>query len=382
MWYKDFVGFVKKLYPTNPVVLHSPVFTGREKEYLAECIDSTFVSYVGEFVKRFEKKVAEYTGARYAVATVNGTAALHLALKVVGVQPGDEVITQPLTFVATANAIAHCGAVPAFVDVERDTLGMSPQKLQEWLEEHATLHPATKQLINHQTGRRIAAVVPVHVFGHPCRIDAILEVAERFHLPVVEDAAEALGSWYRGKHPGTFGVAGILSFNGNKIITTGGGGMVLTDDPSVAEQAYHLSTTAKKPHPWKYEHDAVGYNYRMPNVNAAIGVAQMEQLDAFVDNKRQTAAAYAEFFHQKDIPFITEPDGARSNYWLNSIVLENYAARDAFLEFTNAQGVMTRPVWTLLQHLPMYQSAPRGDLSTAEWLAERIVNIPSGVRRL
>ncbi len=380
MWYKDFVGFVKKLYSTNPVVLHSPVFTGREKEYLAECIDSTFVSYVGEFVKRFEKKVAEYTGARYAVATVNGTAALHLALKVVGVQPGDEVITQPLTFVATANAIAHCGAVPAFVDVERDTLGMSPQKLQEWLEEHATLHPSTKQLINRQTGRRIAAVVPVHVFGHPCRIDAILEVAERFHLPVVEDAAEALGSWYRGKHPGTFGVAGILSFNGNKIITTGGGGMVLTDDPSVAEQAYHLSTTAKKPHPWKYEHDAVGYNYRMPNVNAAIGVAQMEQLSAFVDNKRQTAAAYAEFFRQKDIPFITEPDGARSNYWLNAIVLENYAARDAFLEFTNAQGVMTRPVWTLLHHLPMYRSAPRGDLSTAEWLAERIVNIPSGVR--
>lgn len=375
------VKFIKDLYQKNNVPLHEPVFLGNEKKYLSECIDSTYVSYVGEFVTKFEKIVSEYTQSKYSIAIVNGTTALHIVLKAIGVEYGDEVITQSLTFVATANAIAHCGAFPIFVDVDKDTLGMSPESLEYFFKKNTIYDLKKKKYINKVTKKQIKAIVPVHIFGHPCRIDEIVKIAQDYNLPVIEDAAEAIGSFYKNKHCGTFGLAGVLSFNGNKIITTGGGGMILTDDESLANKIRHLSTTAKVSHSWEYIHDQVGYNYRLPNINAAIGCAQMEYIDKIIENKRETAIAYKKFFEEINIDFIEEPKEARSNYWLNAILWNNYKEKEEFLLYTNQNGVTTRPLWKPMHKLDMYKNCFRVDLKNTEWLIERVVNIPSGYRK-
>ena len=379
--FEEIIGYIKKLYPNlNPIPLHAPVFLGNEKKYLNECIDSTFVSYVGKFVSKFEDLVAEYTGAKYAVAVVNGTAALQVVLQLAGVKEDDEVITQPLTFVATANAISHCGAKPVFVDVDKDTMGLSPEKLSKWLKENTKYELIFQKTINKKTGKTISAIVPMHTFGFPCRISEIVEIANNYNIPVIEDAAESLGSFYERKHTGLFGTAGILSFNGNKTITTGGGGVIITDNKEFADKAKHITTTAKVPHKWEYIHDKVAYNYRLTNLNAAVGVAQMENLKKILQNKRETAKLYAKFFKNFDIKFISEKERTTANYWLNCISLKNRTERDKFLEETNSNGVMTRPIWRLMNKLEMYKNCQTGDLSNAEWLENRIVNIPSGYR--
>lgn len=375
------IDFIKSLYPgASPVPLHAPVFAGNEKKYLLDCIDTTFVSYLGKYVTQFEEMTASFTGARRAVAVVNGTAALQVALQIAGVKPGDEVITQALTFGATASAIVHAGAQPVFIDVDRDTMGMSPLKLEEWLKTNAAAAGPGGAAIDRNTGRPIAAIVPMHTFGHPCRIDEIKAIADAYRIPLIEDSAESLGSYYKGKHTGTFGLAGILSYNGNKTITTGGGGMIITSDETFAARARHITTTAKVPHRWEYVHDEAGYNYRMTNVNAAIGVAQMEKIAEYLQNKRKTAEQYGKFCRENGIGFITEPKDATSNYWLNAIVMENREERDAFLAFSNDNGVMTRPIWRLMHKLTMYKDSPHDDLTNSQWLEDRIVNIPSGVR--
>jgi aminotransferase in exopolysaccharide biosynthesis len=433
--YEKTIDFIKALYPNKyPIILHEPVFFGNEKKYLNDCIDSTFVSYVGKYVTQFEEMTAKYTGSKYAVAVVNGTAALQIALQIAGVKPGDEVITQPLTFVATANAISHCGAKPVFVDVDRDTMGMSPEKLADWLSKNTkydcihkrTINQSTNlersgnpdssgQPINKVTRKRVSAIVPMHTFGFPCRIDELIEIANKYNIPVIEDSAESLGSFYlpreinkgrfdgskkeiisQGRHTGTFGLAGVLSYNGNKTITTGGGGMIITDNEEFAKKAKHITTTAKVPHKWEYIHDEVGYNYRMTNVTAAIGVAQMENLDNIIENKRQTAEKYKEFFQSIQstnlpaaakanedhsvIEFVIEPSNSFSNYWLNCIRLENRQERGKFLEETNSNGVMTRPIWRLMNKLDIFKDCQKGNLDNSEWLEDRIVNIPSGYR--
>lgn len=364
----------------NPgfVPLHAPVFPGNEKRYLEECIDTTFVSSVGKFVDRFEELTAAYTGAGKAIVCVNGTEALFMALNLCGVKRGDEVITQPLTFIATANAIAYTGAHPVFVDVGRDTMGMSPTSLRTFLEEFAEIR-SDGVTVNKKSGRRIAACVPMHTFGHPVRIDQISAICEQYHIPLVEDAAESLGSLFDGRHTGTFGKMGILSFNGNKILTTGGGGMILTGDNELGQRAKHLTTQAKVSHPWEFMHDEIGYNLRMPNINAALGVAQLERLDDFIDRKRALAQRYLQFFREQGIPFFTEPDRCRSNYWLNVIFLDSRESRDRFLEETNQQGVMTRPVWRLMHRLPMFTGCQTSPLPDSEWLEDHAVNIPSSV---
>jgi aminotransferase in exopolysaccharide biosynthesis len=380
MDFQPIVDFIKSLYPgENPVPLHAPRFRGNEKNYLAECIDSTFVSYVGAFVIRFEKLVCDYTGASHAVAMVNGTEALHVACMLAGVRPGDEVITQALTFVATANAISYCGAQPIFVDVDRDTMGLSPDALEAWLNEFSQMHN-DGTCRNKITGKIIRACVPMHTLGHPAKIERVIEVCDRYNIAVVEDSAESLGSLYRGKHAGTFGCCGILSFNGNKPVTTGGGGMLITNDADLAAQAKHITTTAKMPHPWEFFHDTVGFNYRMPNINAAIGCAQMEAIVDILNNKRQTAAAYSEFFCKTDIRFFTEPRDCRSNYWLNAVILDNREQRDTFLQSCASSGVQSRPVWNLMTHLPMFSSCQHDNLENSMWLEDRLVNIPSSYR--
>lgn len=374
------IEFIKALYPNeNPVPLHAPRFSGNEKKYLIDCIDTTYVSYVGKYVSRFEDEIRQFTGAKYAVAVSSGTAALHVALLLTEVAPGDEVITQPLTFVATANAISYCGAQPVFVDVERSTLGLDPEKLNDFLLNNGILKSDGK-CYNKITGRKIAACVPMHTFGHPVRIDQIIEICQRYQIPVVEDAAEALGSFYKGQHAGTSGDIGSLSFNGNKPVTTGGGGMIITNDETRAAKAKHLTTTAKQPHPWEFVHDDVGYNYRMPNINAAVGCAQMECFAGVLENKRTTAQMYNQFFQEIGIPFITEPAHARSNYWLNAIVLKDRQKREQFLAYSTEKGIQTRPVWTLMSHLPMYRHCQCTPLETAQWLEDRLVNIPSSAR--
>lgn len=383
--FKEIVNFIRQLYktPEGFIPLHAPVFNGNEKKYLEECIDSTFVSSVGKFVDLFEEKMAEYTGAKKAVVCVNGTNALHLALMMVGVERETEVITQPLTFIATANAISYCGAHPIFLDVDLDTLGLSPTALRNWLETSTIqrLNKSThqQQTINKKTGRPITACVPMHTFGHPARIDEIVEICNEYNIPVVEDAAESLGSFYKGQHTGTFGKIGVLSFNGNKIITTGGGGMLLFNDEELAAKAKHLTTQAKVSHSWEFMHDKIGYNYRMPNINAALGVAQLEQIDNHLATKRKLAETYKNFFAQTEVQFIPEPENARSNYWLNCILLPNRHGRDAFLKYTNEHDIMTRPVWELMNRLPMFKNAQCGDLINSEWIADRLVNIPSSV---
>lgn len=345
---------------------------------MQDAINSTFVSSVGAYVNRFEEMMKEITGAAYAVAMVNGTTALQLSLELVGVRPGDEVITQPLTFVATANAIRHCGADPHFVDVDSDTLGLSPSALSTHLQEWVEMKDGVP--INRKTGKRIAACVPMHSFGLPLRIDEVVTVCQAFNIPVVEDAAESLGAYYKGRHTGRFGKIAAFSFNGNKIVTSGGGGAIITDDPEIGKRAKHLSTTAKVPHPWAFEHDEVAYNYRMPNLNAALVCAQLENLDVFVAKKRETAANYQQFFGQLGIPFVTEIAQATSNYWLCSILLENREQRDLFLEETNRNKVMTRPAWTLMNKLPMYAHCFTSTLENAQYIEDRLVNLPSSVR--
>jgi len=378
--FEKIVGFIKSLYPReNPVPLHAPRFLGNEKKYLSDCIDTTYVSYVGEYVGRFEDAIRQFTGAKYAVAVSSGTAALHVALLLAEVAPGDEVITQPLTFVATANAISYCGAEPVFVDVEQSTLGLDPDKLNDFLINNGILK-SDGRCYNKTTGRKIAACVPMHTLGHPVRIDRIIEVCQRYHIPVVEDAAEALGSLYKGQHAGIFGAIGILSFNGNKPVTTGGGGMIITNDEALAAKAKHLTTTAKQPHPWEFIHDDIGYNYRLPNINAAVGCAQMECFAGVLENKRTTAQMYKQFFQEIGIPFITEPAHALANYWLNAIVLKDRQEREQFLAYSRGKGIQTRPVWTLMSNLPIYRDCQCTSLETAQWLEDRLVNIPSSVR--
>lgn len=377
--FDEIFDFIKTLYPgQDPIPLHAPVFLGNEKKYLAECIDTTFVSYVGKFVTQFEQMTAEYTGAKYAVAMVNGTTALHIALIASGVKPGEEVITQPLTFVATANAIVHSGARPVFVDVDFDTMGMSPEKLEDFLKSTCELKP--EGAINRITGNKIAAIVPMHTFGFPCRIDEIVEVATKYNIPVVEDAAESLGSYYNSKHTGTFGVAGIFSYNGNKTITTGGGGMIITDSEEIAKRAKHLSTTAKVPHPYEFIHDEVGFNYRLPNVNAAIGVAQMEYLDKILQNKRETASKYAHFFRDYGWEFRVESKNSIANYWLNTLQIADQNTRESFLQKASSNSIMSRPTWKLMAELPMFVNAICLDIENSKKLAGLLINLPSSIR--
>ncbi|HQG76621.1 MAG TPA: LegC family aminotransferase [Bacteroidales bacterium] len=376
---REILSFIRNIYQNvdGNIPLHGPVFNGNEMKYLEECIDTTFVSSAGKFVDRFETEIARYTGAAKAVACVNGTNALHLALILAGVKDGDEVITQPLTFVSTANSIKYCSAFPIFLDVDKDTLGLSPESLSNFLE--IMTRQESGKCINKLTSRKITACVPMHTFGHPCRIDEIVVVCKKHNIIVVEDAAESMGSIYKGKHTGTYGDIGVFSFNGNKILTTGGGGMLLFNDLEKAKHAKHLTTQAKVIHPWEYFHDEVGYNYRMPNINAALGLAQLEQLDNFLNIKRRIAQEYNNFFRSIDIQFVGEPQNSRSNYWLNSIIFENKEFRDSFLKFSNENGVMTRPAWELMHRLPMYKNVQRGDLTKAEWISDRLVNIPSSV---
>ena len=376
---KEIVSFIKKLYPDpDLVLLHCPEFPGNEKKYLDECIDSKFVSYMGHFVADMENSIRDITGVKHAVALVSGTAALHMLLLAAGIRPGDEVITQSLSFAATAAAIVHAGGTPAFVDIERSTLGMSPESLNRFLEENAEVKNG--QCVDGKTGKSIKAVIPMHTFGHPVRIDEIQQICNAYNLMLLEDAAESLGSYYKGKHTGTLGRAAILSFNGNKLVTTGSGGMVITDDEAIADRVRHLSTTAKRPHRWEFYHDEAGYNLRMPSLNATIGLAQLEYIDRILANKRETAYRYKQFFDSINIPFITEPVEAKSNYWLNAILFDNRKQRDEFLEYSNDNGVQTRPAWTLLHTLPPYRHCRHTETPNAEYITERLVNIPSSVR--
>lgn len=371
--------FMQKTFHTETFLpLHEPRFIGNEKAYLNECIDSTFVSSVGAFVDRFEKEFAAHVGSKYAVATVNGTAALHIALLLAGVEENDEVITQPLTFIATANAISYISAKPIFVDVDRDTMGLSPSAMKTFLETHCSI--VDNRCINTTTQKVIKACVPMHTFGHPCRIDEIKVLCDQWHIALVEEAAESLGSTYKERHTGTFGVLGAFSFNGNKIITSGGGGVIVTDDEALAIRAKHITTTAKIPHRWEYVHDEIAYNYRLPNLNAALLCAQMENLNLFLKHKRLLASEYNDFFTSNYIHFVQEPQGAKSNYWLNAIILEDQTQRDAFLDYTNSNGVMTRPIWQLMNKLEMFKSCQSDDLTNALFLEERVVNIPSSTR--
>ncbi|SDM87747.1 aminotransferase, LLPSF_NHT_00031 family [Daejeonella rubra] len=383
MYKADFqlvVDFVRSLYASdNFIPLHVPVFKGNERKYVLDTIDSTFVSSVGAYVNKFENLMCEITGAKYAVAIVSGTNALHLSLILAGVEQEDEVITQSLTFIATCNAISYLKARPVFVDIDRDTLGLSPDALEQFLSSSTEVRN-DGFCYNKISGRRIKACVPMHTFGFPCRIDKIVEVCKRYNIFLVEDAAESIGSYYKEKHTGTYGSIGVFSFNGNKTVTCGGGGAIITNDNEIAKKAKHLSTQAKVSHRWDFYHDEVGYNYRMPNINAALACAQLEQLDLFIESKRDIASLYSSFFDHTNIEYIKEPDNTKANYWLNAILLKDRFERDLFLEFTNDQGVMTRPSWELMHHLPMYKDSQHGDLTVSEWIAERLVNIPSSVK--
>lgn len=375
----NIIEFIQTTFNTKDFIpLHEPRFTGNEKKYLNDCIDSTFVSSVGKYVDLFEEKFASFVGSKYAVATVNGTSALHISLLLANVQKDDEVITQPLTFIATCNAISYCNAKAVFVDVDMDTMGMSPDSLENFLNNNCEIKQ--NRCINKTSGKIIKACVPMHTFGHPCKIDKISKICKKWHISLVEDSAESLGSYYKDKHTGTFGKLGAFSFNGNKIITAGGGGVIVTDDENLAKQAKHLTTTAKVPHPFEYVHDQIGYNYRMPNLNAALLVAQMEQLDTFIESKKDLAIKYKEFFKSIDnIKFIEEPSNSSSNYWLQAILLDDQTTRDQFLEFTNKNGVMTRPIWRLMNELEMFKDCQSTNLDNAKFLSQRVVNIPSSV---
>jgi len=375
---QEIIDFIRKTFNTDKFIpLHEPRFIGNEKKYLNDCIDSTFVSSVGQYVDRFEKDFAKIVGSKYAVATVNGTAALHISLILAGVKRDDEVITQPITFVATCNAISYIGATPVFTDVDLDTMGLSLQALKNFLEANCEI--IDNKCINKTTSRQVKACVPMHTFGHPCKIDEIKEICDAWHIVLVEDAAESLGSYYKGRHTGTFGKVGAFSFNGNKIVTSGGGGAIVTDDENLAKRAKHITTTAKIPHSYEYVHDEAAYNYRLPNLNAALLVAQLEQLDKFLISKRDLADKYKEFFSNRNIKFVEEPKNSKSNYWLQTIIFDDVGQRDEFLEFSNKNGVMTRPIWRLMNELDMYRNCQKTNLENAKFLEQRVVNIPSSV---
>lgn len=378
--YCNTIGFIKEVFGNQEFTpLAVPVFAGNEKKYLEECIDTTFVSSVGKFVDRFENDMAAYAGCKKAVVCVSGTNALHMSMMLVGVERNDEVLTQALTFIATCNAISYIGAHPVFIDVDKSTMGLSPDALKEWLVKNAEVK--NEQCYNKNTGRRVKACVPMHTFGHPVRIEEIANICKEYHIDLVEDAAESIGSLYKGKHTGTFGKVGAISFNGNKTITTGGGGMMLFNDEELAARAKHLTTQAKVPHRWEFCHDEIGYNYRMPNINAALGCAQLENLDKFIASKRQLALEYAEFFKNvEDIQFFTEPEDTFSNYWLQAVILKNKSAQQEFLQQTNDNGIMTRPIWELMNRLPMFEHCENDGLKNTIWFADRVVNIPSSVR--
>lgn len=378
--YQNVIDFIKELYDNQEFVpLAVPRFVGNEKKYLDECIDTTFVSSVGQFVDRFEKDMAAYTGAKRAVVCVSGTNALHMAMMLAGVERDDEVLTQALTFIATCNAISYIGAHPVFIDVDRSTMGLSPDAVKEWLVKNAEIKNG--QCYDKQTGRRVKACVPMHTFGHPVRIEELAAVCAEWHIELVEDAAESIGSKYKGIHTGLFGKVGALSFNGNKTITTGGGGMLLFMDEELGALAKHLTTQAKVPHRWEFRHDHIGYNYRMPNINAALGCAQLEHLDEFIADKRETAKEYAEYFKNVDgIEFFTEPENSFSNYWLNVVILPDHDKQLEFLQETNDNGVMTRPIWELMNRLPMFEHCQHDHLENTIWFADRVVNVPSSVR--
>jgi aminotransferase in exopolysaccharide biosynthesis len=374
----QFIEFVRDQYKTTDFIpLHEPRFQGNEKKYVMETIDSTFVSSVGAYVKKFEEMMADISQTERAVAVVNGTAALQVALRLAGVKPGDEVLTQALTFVATANAIVYNQAEPVFLDVDLDTMGLSSNAVEAFLEEYGELRE--NGCYNKKTGNRIAACLPMHTFGFPVHLNELMEVCKKWNIPVVEDAAESIGSTYHGKPTGSFGQFGIYSFNGNKIVTAGGGGAIVTNEEELGDFAKHITTTAKKPHTYEYVHDELGHNYRMPNLNAALICAQLEQLDSFIKNKRQLAEEYGLFFDEQDVTFRTENLNTKANYWLMCVELNNRNERDMFLNETNEKGIMTRPIWQLMYKLPMYEHCFRDNQANAEYLEDRIVNIPSSV---
>jgi aminotransferase in exopolysaccharide biosynthesis len=375
--HKKLVNFVQELYQTKEFIpLHAPTFAGNEKEYVNNTLDSTFVSSVGKYVDQFEQQIEAYTGTAKAIATVNGTAALHTALYMASVKQGDLVITQALTFVATCNALYHMGAEPVFVDVSKVSLGLCPKALNIYLEQNAELN--SDGLCQDKSTKQIyRAVVPMHTFGHPVELDELIAICVKWNITLVEDAAESLGSFYKGKHTGTFGDFSAISFNGNKVITTGGGGMVLCKNYDEGMHTKHITTTAKVPHPYEFFHDEAGFNYRLPNLNAALGCAQMEVLPTFLNKKRQLALQYKSLFKGTDFTFVVEPEYAQSNYWLNAIICPDIKTRETFIKETNANGVMTRPIWKLMHRLPMYENAKRGDLLVSEWVEAHLVNIPS-----
>ena len=375
--YDRFVELVRNIYNSDEFIpLHEPRFMGNEKEYILKTIDSTFVSSVGEYVNEFENKVSEYTGAKYAIATVNGTAALHVSLLLADVEPDTEVLTQSLTFVATCNAIRYCCAAPVFIDVDRSTLGLCPESLEAFLGQHCEMRDDGR-CWNKTSDRRVAACLPMHTFGFPVRLDEIKRICDRYNIELVEDAAESLGSRYKGRHTGCIGRVSSFSFNGNKIVTTGGGGMILTNDEALAKRCKHITTTAKIPHRWAFDHDETGFNYRLPNLNAALGVAQMESLPEFLKSKRRIANQYQEWGTKHGLHFVKEPPETTSNYWLNVAITQGWRERDAMLEATNDNNVMTRPAWTPMHLLTINQDCQHGDMTNTNWLFDRIVNVPS-----
>lgn len=378
--YKNTIDFIKSVYGNKEFTpLAVPVFQGNEKVYLNECIDTTFVSSVGKFVDRFEEEMAKYTGAKRAVVCVSGTNALHMSLILVGVERDDEVLTQALTFVATCNALSYIGARAVFIDVDKSTMGLSPDAMKEWLIKNAEIRNG--ECWNKNMGRRIKACVPMHTFGHPVRIEELAALCEEWNIELVEDAAESIGSTYMGKHTGTFGKVGVISFNGNKTITTGGGGMMLFNDEELGAFAKHITTQAKVPHRWEFRHDHIGYNYRMPNINAALGCAQLENLDKYIASKRKVAQEYIEYFKNVDgIDFFVEPENTFSNYWLSAVVMKDKESQLDFLQQTNDNGVMTRPIWELMNRLPLFENCENDGLKNTIWFADRVVNIPSSVR--
>ncbi len=376
--FETIFALIRNQFPQDKIPLHEPRFVGNEQAYLAECIASTMVSSVGSFVDQFEEAVASYTGSQYAIAMVNGTQALFLALKLAGVSPGSEVLTQSLTFVATANAISYCGAIPHFLDVDPETLGLSPLALKKYLDEQTEI--SNGQRINRTSGRPISACLPMHTCGHPCRIAELAEICRTYEIPLVEDAAESLGSFLQGQHTGTFGLLGTLSFNGNKIITTGGGGMILTDNQELATAARHLTTTAKQAHPYEFIHDEIGYNFRMPNINAALGLAQIERLPDFVRQKRQLATNYRQALAALPVTFVDEPPDCQSNFWLNTLLFDSAQQKTSFLEQANQRGIFARSLWRPMHQLKIYRNCPQEALPVTENIYQRAASIPSSVR--
>jgi len=371
---------IKKVHHDQAAALHEPIFLGNEWSYLKECLDSTYVSSVGKYVDEFEIQLSKYTNSKFVIATVNGTAALHITLILAGLKANQEVLVPTLTFIATANAVGYCNAIPHFVDVEEKTLGIDTLKLYEYLKGVTELNSGN--CVNKKTGRLIKAILPVHVFGHPSDIEGLLKIARDFNLSLIEDAAESIGSFYKNKHTGTFGILGTLSFNGNKTITTGGGGAILTNDEALAKRAKHLTTTAKIKHQWAFEHDEIGYNYRMPNINAALGCAQLEKLPFILEKKRKLFGIYKKVFEGiEEVSLMSEPIGCSSNYWLQTLILQNGFENqlEKILEVTNINGFMTRPVWRLMHLLEIYKNNPKMDLTSSEKLAKKIINIPSGL---